>query len=94
MSDRLNEEELRADGRIVVDYPKRKAMVYANFSGYVLVMTEQDGDRAFCEFEPQEIPALIAALQRAQAEAQVVSDTLKAEYQTHVAIEDAKGGRA
>ena len=82
---------MRADGRVVVEFPGRKLAVYPNTSGQVVLLSEIDGEGAYFEVQPEEVVALIAALQRAGSEALVTGRQLNAEYQTHVALEKAKG---
>jgi len=85
-------DELREDGRMVIDFSKRKAMVYTNPYGQVILAFEEDGELHYSDFEPEEIPALIAALNRSAEEAKQIAGERAAEYGAHVAIETAKGG--
>lgn len=82
---------MRADGRVVMEFPGRKLAVYPNTSGQVVLLGEIDGESAHFEVQPEEIASLIAALQRAGSEALVTERQLNAEHQTHVALEKAKG---
>jgi hypothetical protein len=82
---------MKADGRVVMDFPGRKLAVYPNTSGHVVLLSEMDGEGAYFEVLPEEVVALIAALQRAGAEALETGRELNAEYQTHLALEKAKG---
>lgn len=86
--------ELRADGRVVVDFPGRKVVVYPNTSGHVVLMCQDGDERVFQMIAPEEVSALCAALLRAGIEAKPISDAIESEYHTHVAIEMAKGGAA
>lgn len=83
--------ELKADGRVVFDYPCRKLAVYPNTSGHVVLLGEIGSDSMHFEVQPEEVAALIAAIHRAGAEALATERQLNAEYQTHVAVEKAKG---
>ena len=85
---------LRDDGRVAVDYPARKVIAYPNASGCVVLMLEEDGKRSFTMIEPEEVPSLCIALERAAKEAKPISDAIQAEYGTFQAIENAKGGVA
>lgn len=82
---------MRVDGRVVMDFPARKLAVYPNTSGQVVLLGEIDGESAHFEVSPEEVAALIAALQRSASEAMEMGRHLEAEYQTHVALEKAKG---
>ena len=82
---------MKADGRVVLDHPGRKLAVYPNTSGHVVLLGEIGGDSMHFEVQPEEVAALIAAIHRAGTEALATERQLNAEYQTHVAVEKAKG---
>jgi hypothetical protein len=82
--------ELRADGRMVVDAPARKVAVYANGSGCVVLLTVDTGERRYFDVTWEEVPAVCSALMRAAREAAEISGYNEAQYATYLAIEQAK----
>lgn len=85
--------ELRADGRMVVDAPRRKLAIYANVSGEVILLSVTDGIAHYFDVDSEEVTALLAAAARAGAEAREIRLHNDAQYEAYVAIENAKEGR-
>lgn len=86
-----NWSDLREDGRVIVDAPARKLAVYSNPVGHVVLLSVDDGQDTYTDICPDEIPALLAALHRAAAEAIQTDRVLTAEYAAFRAIEKAQG---
>ncbi len=86
--------DLKADGRVVFDYPDRKLAVYSNTSGGVVTLSVEDGRATYSTLEDWEIPAFLDAFCLAANEAQAISAEMDAEYETHLALERAKGAAA
>lgn len=83
--------DFRDSGDLVVDYPSRKIAVYANASGHVVLMCQEDGVCMHQLVTPEEIDQLCAALKRAGKEAQPIADSMQAGYEAFVAISKAQG---
>lgn len=84
-------EEQRADGRLVLDYPARKLMVYPNTSGHVVLVCEEDGQRVCLLIDPDEIGLVCGAMLQASVEAKRISNALSSEYEAHMVISSAMG---
>lgn len=84
-------DDLRADGRVVVDAPARKLAVYSNKYGDVVLMSLEDGSVHHASVSPNEVTALLRELMRASGEAKAIGQELNAEYVTHQAVEKARG---
>lgn len=89
----LQWDDLREQDFVVIDYSARKLAVYPNTSGQVMVASEVDGVLTCLDVEPEEVAALIAALQRALPKAREDAARMSAEYQTHGALEKARTGQ-
>lgn len=86
--------DLKAEGRLVVDFPGRKLAVYANASGQVVLRSWVDGEEHVEVIEPSEADPLCAALGHAAFEAFEVEQALMAEYRRWCRAEaNSAGGR-
>lgn len=85
------DDELREEGRFVVDFNGRKVAIYPNEMGDVVLMVEEDGERVYTACSYDEIPALCAGLMLAAKEAKPTADRINAEYGAFHVIEKARG---
>jgi hypothetical protein len=84
-------DQLRADGRMVVDAPSRKLAVYSNRYGGIVLMAVDGGRTTYCDLDPDELPGFSAALLRAAGEVRDLVTAMQAEFDTHLVIHRAKG---
>jgi hypothetical protein len=81
----------REDGRLIIDFPKRKVMIYPNEAGSIVLMCEEDDQRCFVMIEVGEIDAICAALVASRKVAAPIAAEMDAQYETFQAIEKARG---
>jgi hypothetical protein len=90
----LNEadfSDFREEGALPVDHPGRKLAIYANPAGQVVLLSSESGlPIQYTVLEPEEVTAVCSALLRAATEAKALAENVQAEYQTFLAIENAK----
>ena len=86
-------EEMREDGRMLIDDEHQKLAVYPGSVGSVVLMSQefQTGIH-YIALEPDEVSKLIEALGRSYIEANEISADLEAKYEAHVALESAQQG--
>lgn len=75
-------QDLRDDGAVLIDTEDQKLAIYPGGMGAVVMASQERDDPVprFIVLEQDSIPQLIAALTKAQAEAEVVSADLDAQY--------------
>lgn len=83
--------ELKADGRVVFDFPKRKMAIYPNPGGGVILLTVDDGKSNYFDIYQGDFAATLELLHLAMREAKTIDDGIQADYVTHQIIEKARG---
>lgn len=86
-----NWNELRAEGRVVVDAPARKLAIYPASGGHVILLSVDNGKATYTEIQPHEFDAAMSALAQAMLEGEGIHRELVACYETQMAIEKAQG---
>lgn len=84
-------QDMRDNEFTLTDAPTRKLAVFVNQSGEVVLASLEDGCTHITTIEISEIGNLIAALNVAKGEAQLVLDAIEPQYQAHEAISKAMG---
>ncbi len=90
----MNEEfwqAMRDERFILTDAPDRKLAVFSNDIGFVVIASHECDQMHVTTVEPDEVPALVAALQEAQGRAQKTVDAIEPSFQAHAAISKAMG---
>ena len=86
---KIDMQQMRQEGFLVLDHPARKLAVFPNTSGMVAVISEEDGIQSVTVITCDEISAVCKALMDAGNRAQEIDDVLTSSYETNQAIQRA-----
>jgi hypothetical protein len=77
-------ESLKANGRLVVDFPARKLAIFPNEDGQIVVRSWMgDDEEGVAILEPSEIEPLVDALRMSGHEAFAIEQRMSADYLRH-----------
>jgi hypothetical protein len=78
-------QEMRNEGFILVDAPKRKIAVFPNTCGMLVIAAEDDG-KCIATIDVDEVDALIELLKSAKEVAAPIDADIQAKYAIHCAM--------